>query len=473
MENRIDGIGMKETAEVRSTEEMLRTYSVEIMEDIMNDEKMEEKMRKYEALKEERESMIDLIKCLHSSIEKTGETWVAKYDKLEHNYKQAMKENEVMKEANVEMKVILKEEESRFKERLDTLLDENERLRTENIQVKNRLKVVPQSAIKNINIDKCTQYEKNPLDRSNVSCQTSYLLFPTMEDVNSELKRLSNELLKLQKNTKVSPDQSCDDVFTPPYHSSTSTTTISISSELIPVNSEITELIPINMDISSTDVNDLIEEGVTHPNLSSTFVVKSHVGDMTMHNGGEQIEKEPYVWEKHSSGLARSTMQNMGYKEGRGLGKTENGRTQAVGVSEMESTDKTIIFSSSITKGVNPNGFNKMYQKGTAKFERFHGRTAHDIKSYIPIHLQRDQYDTAIIAAGGNDLSNNSVNIDSIAEDIIEAGLRCREHMVDRIFICSVLPRRNTRYQLRRETLNLILKELCTMFGFIYIEMPT
>ena len=46
----------------------------------------------------------------------------------------------------------------------------------------------------------------------------------------------------------------------------------------------------------------------------------------------------------------------------------------------------------------------------------------------------------------------------------------CREHMVRNIYICSALPRRYTRYQERKETLNLILKELCKMFGFIFIE---
>ncbi len=160
-------------------------------------------------------------------------------------------------------------------------------------------------------------------------------------------------------------------------------------------------------------------------------------------------------------------MEKMGYKGG-GLGKNENGREEAVSVSDSSSSHKSIIFSSSITRGINPKGFNKLYQ-GSAKFERFNGRTAHDIKSYIPTHLKRDQYDSTVIVVGGNDLSNEHM-VDTIAEDIIEAGLVCKEHSVKNIFICSVLPRRYTRYQVRRQTLNNILRELCKIFGFTFIE---
>ena len=178
-------------------------------------------------------------------------------------------------------------------------------------------------------------------------------------------------------------------------------------------------------------------------------------------------KEQPFIWENYSNGSARSTMINMGYKGG-GLGRNENGREEALGVQGMRSTEKAIIFSSSITRGVKPNGFNKLY-KGVAKFERFNGRTIHDIKSYIPVHLQREQYDSAVIVAGGNDLSKGNIMVDTVAQDIIEAGLVCREHMVRKVYICSVLPRRNARYQERRETLNMILKELCKIFGFVFI----
>ena len=91
------------------------------------------------------------------------------------------------------------------------------------------------------------------------------------------------------------------------------------------------------------------------------------------------------------------------------------------------------------------------------------------LKEYIPIHLKREEYDAVVIAAGGNDLSNGH-HVDAIAEDIIAAGLTCRDHRVKDVYICSVLPRRFTRYQVRRQTLNNILRELCKIFDFTFIE---
>lgn len=168
----------------------------------------------------------------------------------------------------------------------------------------------------------------------------------------------------------------------------------------------------------------------------------------------------------------------MGYKGG-GLGKYENGREEAVALehnmqpssqhSSQPSSHKTVIFSSSITRGINPNGFNKVYN-GKAKFERFHGRTARDIKMYIPQHLSREKYESVVIVAGGNDLSKDSSSIDQIASDVIEAGLACKEYGVKNVYICSVLPRKSTSYESRRSILNDVLKILCAMFNFTLIE---
>ena len=240
-------------------------------------------------------------------------------------------------------------------------------------------------------------------------------------------------------------------------------------------NEILTNNLAASFETSICEENDRLQ---TH---TSTFDVNrgdntpEHVGLMIQETTAHVASTDPdrsqqYTWERYSSGLARRVMLKMGYKGG-GLGKNENGREEAVAISDMDTSKhhKTVIFSSSITKGINPNGFNKLY-RGTAKFERFHGRTASDIKAYIPTHLRREQYDKAVIVAGGNDLSNNHVEVDTVAEDVIEAGLVCKKYLVKNVYICSVLPRRYAPFQARRRTLNNILRELCKIFGFIFIE---
>ena len=211
---------------------------------------------------------------------------------------------------------------------------------------------------------------------------------------------------------------------------------------------------------SSRETDHVIELPLSSTHSSS--VMASETFNLGLNNGR-------YKWEKSSSGTARSAMEKMGYG-GRGLGKLENGREEAVASNlDTSSTHKTIVISSSITRGINANGFNKAY-RGTAKFERFNGRTAEDIKNYIPLHLSRDVFDSAVIAVGGNDLSKASTSIDTVAENVIATGLVCKEYHVKDIYICSILPRKHNGFESRRSKLNDILQALCNIFGFTFID---
>ena len=146
-------------------------------------------------------------------------------------------------------------------------------------------------------------------------------------------------------------------------------------------------------------------------------------------------EPQLYNWECSSSGTARKTLQKMGYKGG-GLGKNEDGMREALSVQNDQR--KTSIFSSSITRGIRLNGFNKGYKKGAAIIHRFHGGKVHHIRNYLSTHLEEEKPDSVVIVAGGNDLPNgesSSIVIDDIANDIIECRQRSREHGVVDVFI--------------------------------------
>ena len=170
-----------------------------------------------------------------------------------------------------------------------------------------------------------------------------------------------------------------------------------------------------------------------------------------------------YDWEKYSRGAARRSIEMMGYTGG-GLGKNGTGIVDALSTQKPK---ETLVFSSSITKGITVNGFNKGYSKGNAKFKRFPGAKASEIKTYIPTHLEdRDVY-AAVIVGGGNDLSDGCANV---VESIIEAGNICRGYGVDNIFISSILPRSSSYYQAKRKKCNDELKIRCTENGFTFID---
>ena len=205
----------------------------------------------------------------------------------------------------------------------------------------------------------------------------------------------------------------------------------------------------------------------------------------TRNGNSETIElgetSEHYAWEKHSTGIARKTLLRMGYKGKGGLGKNENGIEEAITIDNVvrskKSEKRTLIFSSSITRDINTNGFNKKLKYNKATFHKFNGKKIQHIKRYIPVHLDEEKngVDSVIIVAGGNDITVGKPNLNSrsvsqIANDIIEAGLLCRnEHGVKHIYISSVLPRCFAYYQMQRKVLNNILKDHCELNGFTFI----
>ena len=153
-----------------------------------------------------------------------------------------------------------------------------------------------------------------------------------------------------------------------------------------------------------------------------------------------------FEWENYSSGAARRSAERMGYRGG-GLGKNEDGITEALETGK--SMDKTLIFSSSITKGVKKHGFNTAYKNGQATFHRYPGDRARYIKTYIPVHIKDQNPDACMIVAGGNDLAevSNEAYIESIVDDVIECGKVCQSNGVSKVVISSILPRISSRFQ--------------------------
>ena len=122
-------------------------------------------------------------------------------------------------------------------------------------------------------------------------------------------------------------------------------------------------------------------------------------------------------------------------------------------------------------KGINENGFNKGYKGKTAKFHKFHGRTASEIKSYMPVNLE-GRPNTVAIAASGNGVPTGvkcSVPLKQIADEVIQSGKMCKDYGAKSVFISSFLPRRSLHYQSRRVELNKLLKEQCKENGFTFM----
>ena len=131
--------------------------------------------------------------------------------------------------------------------------------------------------------------------------------------------------------------------------------------------------------------------------------------------------------------------------------------------------NKVSVFSSSITKGVNVRRMNKQFNGDKIIMHRFHGKKAHHIKQYVPIHMKEDKPDTCVIVAGGNDLPGRAPVLE-IANNLMEAGILCKNHGASKVIISSVLPRQDSYCQARREQLNKVLIDLCHLHNFVYMD---
>lgn len=135
----------------------------------------------------------------------------------------------------------------------------------------------------------------------------------------------------------------------------------------------------------------------------------------------------------------------------------------------IKASEKTSIFSSSITRDIKQREFNKLYKGQNAFIHKFHGGKIHHIKNYVPIHMDEDKSDNVVVLAGGNDLSGKAT-IPKIANDIIEAGLASKLKGASKVYIGSVLPRSDFHHQIKRHELNNLLKNLCVVNNFIYLN---
>ena len=138
---------------------------------------------------------------------------------------------------------------------------------------------------------------------------------------------------------------------------------------------------------------------------------------------------------------------------------------------------KSTVISTSITKGIRPHMFREHYTQGKAMFHRFHGGKAKHIRNQIETHLQEDRPDAVIIQIGGNDLSafrgEILTPVIEIANNIIDSALLCKTYNVKDVCVSSVLPRKESymkNTEDRRRELNMILKSLCDIHNFIFID---
>ena len=117
--------------------------------------------------------------------------------------------------------------------------------------------------------------------------------------------------------------------------------------------------------------------------------------------------------------------------------------------------------------------FNRNVTAGKAYLKSFQGATANQLGHYTIPTLLEHKPDTVIIHVGVNDVlkarNENELDVNMVAEDIINVGLECSKHGVQHVFISGIIRNKNHKKQNLIYQINKIVQQKCKNeeFGFI------
>ena len=130
---------------------------------------------------------------------------------------------------------------------------------------------------------------------------------------------------------------------------------------------------------------------------------------------------------------------------------------------------KVFIVGDSHVKRIKRLDFDKELRSGKVFFRSFSGANGKQLNHYIIPTLVDDKPDVVLLHVGTNDILSNA-NDTELANNIINIGLNCKNHGVSKVFISSILVKKNPKLNPVIRRVKDKLRELCEINGFIFIN---
>ena len=109
-------------------------------------------------------------------------------------------------------------------------------------------------------------------------------------------------------------------------------------------------------------------------------------------------------------------------------------------------------------------------RSGKAFFRSFSGgASSKQVDHYIIPTLVDDKPDVVLLHVGTNDILSNA-NDAELANNIIIIGLNCKSHDVSKVFMSSILVKKNPKLNPVIRRANDQLRELCEINRFLFIN---
>ena len=133
---------------------------------------------------------------------------------------------------------------------------------------------------------------------------------------------------------------------------------------------------------------------------------------------------------------------------------------------------KVLVVGDSHLRRINRRKFDYSLVNAKSFVKSFPGAKVEELEHYVVPHLVNQKPDATIIHIGGNNVNYKDlaeVDVNKIAEDIINVGVKCANFNSE-VFISSILIKRNYRVSAIIRKINDKLQELCPQYNFKYIS---
>ena len=110
------------------------------------------------------------------------------------------------------------------------------------------------------------------------------------------------------------------------------------------------------------------------------------------------------------------------------------------------------------------------HSNGNIHLKTFRVATCKDMLSYVQPTFDRAKSDGIIIHVGTNDMPAKRKGPSDIADSIVSVGKKCRDTGVRNVMISSLVCRKSPRLQAKINKVNDVLRDLCTIDGFVFID---
>ena len=131
---------------------------------------------------------------------------------------------------------------------------------------------------------------------------------------------------------------------------------------------------------------------------------------------------------------------------------------------------KAYILGRCMMKGIRRKELNSKLHKFSTQFRPFIGVTLKQMETYVKPTLNDDTPDILILHIGCNDFGNKQLTENEIAEWIVRIGRQCKESNGNDVFNSSLICRAQKRLNDNMIAVNNILKRVCKLHGFGFID---